>query len=269
MLHPYLALRIRLDGVITLVDAVNGSATLDAHEEAVKQAAMADRLVLSKTDLLANGGGLQDLLARLAKLNPGAVLLDAAQGQATAAALLNAGIYDPDGKIPDVRRWLNAEAFAADDGHGHATHAHHHAHGGARPANEGRDVNRHDVRIRAFCIRHEAPLSASALDLFIALLANAHGPNLLRVKGIVALADDPLAPVVIQGVQHVFHPPLRLPAWPDGDHTTRIVLILRDLDQAFVEGLWRAATGVPPPDSPDGAALTASPLAPCKGGLLA
>jgi len=257
MLHPYLMLRFRLDGVVTLIDAVNGSATLDAHEEAVKQAAMADRLVLSKTDLLADGGVLRDLRARLAKLNPGAVLLDAAQGQVTAAALLNAGIYDPDRKIPDVRHWLNAEAFAADDAHGHEHSAHVH------------DVNRHDARIRAFCIRHEAPLSASALDLFIALLRDAHGPNLLRVKGIVALADDPSRPVIIHGVQHVFHAPLRLPAWPDADHTTRIVLILRDMEQAFAETLWKAAAGVPSPDCPDRAALTASPLAPCKGGLLA
>ena len=257
MLHPYLMLRFRLDGVVTLIDAVNGSATLDAHEEAVKQAAMADRLVLSKTDLLADGGVLRDLRARLAKLNPGAVLLDAAQGQATAAALLNAGIYDPDRKIPDVRHWLNAEAFATDDAHGHGHSAHVH------------DVNRHDARIRAFCIRHEAPLSASALDLFIALLRDAHGPNLLRVKGIVALADDPSRPVIIHGVHHVFHAPLRLPAWPDADHTTRIVLIIRDMEQAFVETLWKAAAGVPSPDCPDRAALTASPLAPCKGGLLA
>ena len=273
MAHPYLTLRFRLDGVVTLVDAVNGMATLDAHEEAVKQAAMADRLVLSKTDLLADGNTLQDLRARLAKLNPGAVLLDAAQGQAAAAALLNAGIYDPDRKIPDVRHWLNAEAFAADDRHGHSARVHRHAQGGgAGHESEGRedhDVNRHDARIRAFCIRHEALLPPSALDLFIALLANAHGPNLLRVKGIVALADDPARPVIIHGVQHVFHAPLRLAAWPDDDHTTRIVLILRDMDQAFVETLWQAAAGVPSPDRPDQAALTASPLAPCKGGLLA
>jgi G3E family GTPase len=99
LVHPYLALRFRLDGVVTLIDAVNGSSTLDAHEEAVKQAAMADRLVLSKTDLLTEGGALRDLCARLAKLNPSAVLLDATEGQATAASLLNAGIYDPDQKI--------------------------------------------------------------------------------------------------------------------------------------------------------------------------
>jgi G3E family GTPase len=268
MTHPYLALRFRLDGVITLIDAVNGSATLDAHEEAVKQAAMAAWLILSKTDLLANGGGLRELRARLAKLNPGAVLLDAAEGQATPEALLNLGIYDPDRKIPDVRHWLNAEAFLAREGHDHVHGSgkgdDSHAHAG----HKAHDVNRHDARIRAFCIRHEAPLSTLALDLFIELLRSAHGPNLLRVKGIVALADDLSRPLIIQGVQHVFHPPLRLPAWPDADHTTRIVFILRDLERAFVDTLWRAVANIPSSDSPDRAALTDNPLAPCKAGLL-
>jgi G3E family GTPase len=262
MTHPYLALRFRLDGVITLIDAVNGSATLEAHEEAAKQAAMADRLVLSKTDLLTKGEGLPELRARLARLNPGAILLDAAQCEATPEALLNLGIYDPDQKAPDVRRWLNAEAYPARADHDHR-------HGGHAQVGHGAlDVNRHDARIRAFCIRHDVPLSAMALDLFIELLRGAHGPKLLRLKGIVALADDPSRPLIIQGVQHVFHPPRRLPAWPDGDHATRIVFILRDLDEVFVEALWRAVADIPSPDSPDRAGLTANPLAPCKAGLL-
>ncbi len=148
VLHPYLALRFRLAGVVTVVDAVNGSATLDAHEEAVKQAAMADRLVLSKTDLLADAdGGVRDLRARLATLNPGAVLLDGAQGQATAAALLDAGITDPDRPIPDVRRWLNADAFPVVEAHG------------GEPSGHVHDVNRHNSRLRAFSIRHEMPLA--------------------------------------------------------------------------------------------------------------
>ncbi|MGB6174842.1 MAG: GTP-binding protein [Methylocella sp.] len=267
MAHPYLMLRFRVDGVVTLVDTVNGNATLDAHEEAVKQAAMADRLVLSKTDLLTAGSGsLRDLRARLKKLNPGAVLLDAAKGEATAGALLDAGIYDPDRKIPDVRRWLNAEAFAAHEADDHSAHVPRHPHGdGSQGEGENGDVNRHDARIRAFCMRHEAPLAPAALDLFLELLRNAHGPKLLRVKGIVALGDDPLAPVVIQGVQHVFHPPLRLPAWPDADHGTRMVFILRDMEPSFVETLRQALTGLVEP----GAALAANPLAPPKGGLLA
>ncbi len=267
MYHPYLMLRFRLDGVVTLVDAVNGQATLDAHEEAVKQAAVADRLVLTKTDLLA-GASSGDLRARLAALNPGARLLDAAKGEATAAALLDAGLYDPARKSLDVQGWLNAEAFPAetaaktapDHDHDHHQEPHHHP---------PHDVNRHDARIRAFCLRHEAPIPVAAFDLFLELLRNAHGPNLLRVKGIVALADDPSRPVVIHGVQHVFHPPVRLAAWPDEERGTRIVFILRDMAPAFVEGLWRAFAGLPAPDQADADALATNPLALTKGGLLA
>ncbi|QBR71540.1 GTP-binding protein [Beijerinckiaceae bacterium] len=266
MVHPYFRLRFRLDGVITLVDAVNGSATLDMREEAVKQAAMADRLVISKTDLLApvDAPALQALRERLADLNPGAPLLDAAQGEATAAKLLDIGPYDPTCKIPDVSRWLNAEAFAA--GGTEAGHGHHHD--GPEEHRESHDLNRHDARIQAFCLRHEPPLPPASLELFLELLRTAHGPKLLRVKGIVSLTDDPLRPVVIQGVQHVFHPPLRLAAWPDSDHATRIVFILRDMETAFVEGLWNALTGVPAPDTPDVAALKANPLVQSRAGLL-
>jgi G3E family GTPase len=265
MYHPYLMLRFRLDGVVTLVDAVNGAATLDAHEEAVKQAAMADRIVIAKTDLISGDDGakaLRELRRRLERLNPGARVLDAAKGEASAATLLDAGLYDPDRKTIDVRRWLNAEGFESahdpdDDGRDHHEHAHAH-----------QDVNRHDARIRAFCMRCETPISSAAFDLFLELLRNAHGPSLLRVKGIVALADDPARPVVIHGVQHVFHPPVRLPAWPDADHATRIVFILRDMEPAFVDGLWKAFAGVPTIDRPDAAALGRNPLAPTATGLL-
>jgi G3E family GTPase len=265
MYHPYLMLRFRLDGVVTLVDAVNGAATLDAHEEAVKQAAMADRIVIAKTDLVGGDGGakgLRELRRRLERLNPGARVLDAGKGEASAAALLDAGLYDPDRKTIDVRRWLNAEGFESahdldDDAHVHHEHAHAHE-----------DVNRHDARIRAFCMRCETPIPSAAFDLFLELLRNAHGPSLLRVKGIVALADDPARPVVIHGVQHVFHPPVRLPAWPDADHATRIVFILRDMEPAFVDGLWKAFVGVPAIDRPDAAALGRNPLAPTATGLL-
>jgi G3E family GTPase len=110
-------------------------------------------------------------------------------------------------------------------------------------------------------MRHEAPLAPAALDLFLELLPKAHGPRLLRVKGIVALGDDPSRPVVIQGVQHVFHPPLRLPAWPDTDHSTRMVFILRDMEASFVEILWQTLTGLAEP--------AANPVAPPKGGFFA
>lgn len=122
-------------------------------------------------------------------------------------------------------------------------------------------MNRHDARIRAFCLSTPEAIGRGRFEAFLDLLRSAHGPNLLRVKGLVKLADDPARPVVVQGVQHLFHPPVTLPAWPDADHTTRLVFILRDLDESFVRRLWSAFTGEPVIDGPDAAALTDNPLA--------
>jgi G3E family GTPase len=190
----------------------------------------------------------------LKRLNPGARILLSAQGEATPDAILDCGLYDPTGKIPRVAQWLNAQSVAA----AHDGHDHHHDH----------DVNRHDDHIRSFCLSSEAPLAPAAFDMFLDLLRQAHGPRLLRVKGIVALSDDPSRPVVIHGVQHVFHPPHRLDAWPDADHRTRIVFIVKDLDESFVTGLYSAFAGTPAIGAPDAAALTDNPLAPRRGGLL-
>jgi len=261
MYHPYLMLRYRLDGVVTLIDAINGEATLDAHEEAVKQAAVADRLVIAKTDLPEGAARLPSLLGRLKRLNPGAKILIGAEGEATPDVVLDCGLYDAEGKNPRLAQWLNAQAVEAahEDHHDHDHHDHHHA-----PA----DANRHDAHIRAFCLTSETPLAPGAFDMFLDLLRQAHGPRLLRVKGVVALSDDPARPVVIHGVQHVFHPPHRLSAWPDADHRTRIVFIVKDLEEHFVTGLYNAFAGTPAVGAPDASALTDNPLAPRAGGLL-
>lgn len=260
MNHPYLLLRFRLDGVVTVVDAVNGASTLDAHEEAVKQAAVADRLALTKTDLPEGAAKAASLKARLEALNPSARILDA--GEATPAALLDCGLYDPATKTPRVRDWLNAEAVESAHSHGHHHEDHHHGHG------HHHDVNRHDDHIQAFCLTGDTPFTPHSFDIFVDLLRHTHGPRLLRVKGIVALSDEPERPVVIHGVQHVFHPPHRLEAWPDEDRRTRIVFIVKDLDRKFVEGLYAALIHRPAPDTPDAEALTGNPLAPARGGLL-
>jgi G3E family GTPase len=257
MAHPYLVMRYRLDGVITVVDAVNGLATLDAHPEAIKQAAVADRIVLTKTDLIDTPERRADydkLVARLKALNPAATMLDAAQGAASAAALVDCGLYDPSGKIPDVSKWLRDEAYAAahDDHHRH--HGHHH------------DVNRHDDRIRAFTLASDQPIPIATFEMFVELLRSVHGPNLLRVKGVVKLAETPDTPLVIHGVQHVFHPPARLPRWPDADRRTRLVFVTRDLNPAKIQELFDAFLGVPASDRPDRAALTDNPLV-AFGGL--
>lgn len=261
MSHPYLLMRFRLDGVATVLDAINGAATLDAHPESLRQAAMADLLVFSKIDLIQSDEEKQAftrLLRRLERINPSARRLDDSN-LLDADHLLGLGLYDPETKTPDVARWLNAEALAA-PGHGHGHESgHHHDH----------DVNRHGESIRAFVLVGEKPLSPSSCDLFLEILRNAHGPNLLRVKGIIALADDPARPLVIHGVQHVFHPPVRLDVWPDADHRTRIVFIVDQMSAQFVQGLYEAFAGDPGIDRADAQALTESPLTPGRSGLLA
>jgi G3E family GTPase len=247
MVHPYMQLRFRLDGVATVVDAVNGAATLDAHQEAVKQAAVADRIVLTKTDLIETPerrASLAALRERLAALNPAAPVIEASD--ADVARLINCGLYDATRKIPDVKRWLAAEAYA---------HDHHHHH----------DVNRHDDRIRAFTLASEQAIPYSAFEMFLDLVRSMHGPNLLRVKGIVKIAETPDTPIVIHGVQHVFHPPVTLDAWPDADHRTRLVFIVSDIAPRTIEDLFNAFLGVAQVDRPDRAALADNPLTPFGG----
>ena len=248
MVHPYLVLRFRLDGVVTVVDAVNGAATLDAHGEAVKQVAVADRIVLAKTDLLDTAERREAaarLRARLAALNPAAPVIEAAT--ASVAQLIDCGLYDAERKIPDVKRWLAEEAYAHDD------HHHHH------------DVNRHDERIRAFTLASDQAIPFAAFEMFLDLIRSMHGPNLLRVKGIVKLAESPDRPVVIHGVQHVFHPPATLAAWPDADHRTRLVFIVNDIEERAIKDLFNAFLGLAQVDKPDRAALTDNPLTPFGG----
>ncbi len=229
MNHPWLVARYRLESVITLVDAVNGEATLDAHAESVKQIAVADRLILSKADLLSGMEGedkLASLIVRLRQLAPAARILDTHSGEARPENLFDAGLYDPSTKSPDVSRWLSEEAFDKHHHHGH----HHH------------DVNRHDDHIKAFCIAADEPISATSFDLFLELLRSYHGPNLLRVKGIVKIEEDQERPFIIHGVQHVFHPPVQLESWPDEDHRSRLVFITRDVEKAELEKLFKAFT---------------------------
>ena len=226
MRDPLLLSRLRLEGVITVVDGVNGWATLDAHREAIKQVAVADRIVLTKLDLLHGVEGEDKMFAiitRLRKLNPTARLLTTHRGEATAERLFNMGLFDAANKTPNVQGWLNDEALAR--------HHHHH-----------HDVSRHDAHIRSFALRDERAISPEGLELFFALLASHHGEKLLRMKGVIKLTDDPNRPLAVHGVQHVFHPPVRLAAWPDGKAETRLVFIVKDLDKAVVEDLFAAFT---------------------------
>ncbi|GAA2832086.1 G3E family GTPase [Aminobacter aminovorans] len=256
--HPALIHAFRLDGVITVVDAVNGSATLDAHVEAVKQVAVADRIVLTKADLVDNAAWLDALEARLLRINPGAEIraVDAA-----VARLLQCGLYDPTSKTADVRRWLG-EAHAHDH-HGQGEHDHHHHH---HDHDHGHDhdhqhAHGHDARIGSFSLTHGGPLPFSTVEMFLDLLLSTQGDRLLRIKGIVELIEDRERPLVIHGVQKLLHPPARLPSWPDAVRGTRLVLIGIDLPRDYVERLFAAFVNKPAIDTPDRQAMENNPLA--------
>lgn len=254
--NPVLAQSFSLDGVITVVDAVNGLSTLASHPEAVKQVAVADRVLVSKT-AMADAAALEAVKREIAALNPRAPISDVDAPGLAGPDLLANGLYDPDSKSADVRRWLHEEAHGHHH-HDHDDHHHHHDHG----HRHAHDVTRHDATIRSFSIVHDRPIDPMALEMFVDLLRSAHGEKLLRMKGIVAMSNVPERPLVLQGVQSVFHPPERLAAWPDPeDRRTRLVLITKDLPEAFVRDLFDAFTGTPKIDRPDRAALADNPLA--------
>jgi G3E family GTPase len=243
--HPALVQAFRLDGVVTLVDAVNGAASVDSHVEALKQAAVADRLVLSKADL-ADAGTVEALTERLRSINPGARILHVRD--ATTADLLDCGLYNPATKSADVRRWLGE----AEDHSHHDHHHHHHGHDGH---------HHHDDRVKTHSLVHDGPIAYAAIDMFLDLLRSVHGDKLLRMKGVIELKEDASRPLVIHGVQRLLHPPARLPAWPDEKRGTRLVLITLDMPGDYVQRLFSALTDRPAVDTPDRAALENNPLA--------
>ncbi len=277
--------RYRLDGLVTTIDARNGEATLDAHVEALKQAAMADRLLLTKADLV-DAGALDRLTDRLRVLNPAAGVIRVSHGELEASRILDLGLFTADGKIADVERWLAEVRYGPDDhghqhgaadrehgrnhdhghdhrhddhpahrhdeGHGHAHHDAHedhadephdhetaHAHPDQHDHHDhAHDVNRHDDQIRAFCFTVDDPIPEKVLTDWLDVLLSLMGPSMLRIKGILNVEGED-RPIVIHGVQHVFHPPVPLDAWPGDDRRSRIVFITRAVERETVEATFR------------------------------
>ena len=215
----WLAARHRLAGVVTTVDAVLAQQQLDAHFEAVRQVAMADRLLLTKTDL-AEPAALEALEARLAALNPAAPRYTVLHGRIDPELILDAGFYNPDARAAELQRWLSPQRY--------------------RPAGQGRLGGKapaaHDDRIRAFSLTFDEPLDWMGVQSALEMLVAFRPQNLLRLKAIVNVKGE-TAPVVLHGVQHVLHPPARLAEWPDDDRRSRFVFIVSDLDEAFVRKL--------------------------------
>ena len=224
MADPAVAGRLALDAVITTVDAAAGAATLDRHMEAVRQVAVADRLLLTKADI-AGEDRTRTLERRLHALNPGAPVFRTLHGAVEPAQLFDAGLTDPATGSVDLRRWLGEERYtgthARDHGQGHD----HHENGEG-----GADVNRHDAHIKAACMVFDDPIPGEALDRWLGSLFLLNGPDLLRFKAIVNVAELP-GPLILHGVQHVIHPPAALPRWPSEDRRTRMVFITHGIDE--------------------------------------
>ena len=196
-------------GVVTTVDAVNGDATLNEHIESVQQLALADRVVITKTDL-ADAATLPALRERIRALNPQAEIVNAAD-VAHAGELLR---FTPEQLIS--HGWnFRALDEAAKPQSSLVQPVHHHA--------------QHDRRIHRFSIVKDEPWDAGTLELLLDALAQNAGPRMLRVKGIIAVAEDPARPAIVHGAQNLVHKLDWLPAWPSEDRRTRLVFITRDL----------------------------------------
>lgn len=225
MTHPRVANRYRLDGVVATFDLAAGPHTLMHHAEAVKQVAMADYLLLTKTDLVTD----EERAAakqQLDSINPAAPCSDICHGKMEASNILDIGLFSAEGKTPDVARWLKEEAYISQAPHSHHDHDH-------------SDVNRHDDHIRAFCFAVDDPIPEGMFEDWLEVLMNLAGSNILRVKGILNIAGRQ-QPLIVHGVQHIFYPPVTLPRWPDEDRRSRIIFITQDVDQAFIESTFHA-----------------------------
>ncbi len=228
MTDPLLTTKFRLDSVVTTVDAVHGAGQLDHHPESVKQAAVADRILMTKADMV-DDATRTALENRLRALNPAAPIYPVVNGDIAVAKLFNAGLYDPATKSMDVQKWLRDEAYEQHGDHDHDhKHHHDHSHSHDHAHDHSHDVNRHDDHIRSFCITFDEPIHWDAFVTWAEIFTQMRGESLLRVKGILNLVGED-APVAIHAVQHIFHPPATLPAWPSDDHRSRIVFITKDL----------------------------------------
>jgi G3E family GTPase len=203
--EPVLRHHLRIGRTVTTVDAVNAGRQRGQQPEWAKQVAVADHIVITKTDI----ASAEALIGPLRAINPGAVLHDAMAPALDVAALL----AEPD---------LAGEALAW-----------------AAPPTRFAAEPAHEAGVSSFCIVFDHPVDWVTLGIWLSMLLHAHGERVLRVKGLLDVAGA-AHPVVINGVQHVMHQPMHLDAWPDADRRSRLVFIVRDLSRDLIERSCRA-----------------------------
>lgn len=230
----FIADRFRIDGVITVVDATHAAGQLAQHPEAVKQVAMADRLLLSKCDLV-EGPAMDELSQTLRRINPASPQIYVRRGEVAIASLTNCGLYDPVSKTPNVAGWLAEEKVREEHRLANAHHHHHH------------DVNRHSAEVYSFALTFEKPLPWESFLDAVGLLLQGMGDRILRIKGLLNVEGDD-KPRIFQCVQHTAYPSRSLDEWPSvapyNDRKSRLVFIVCGLDQMLIEKAFALCCGV-------------------------
>ncbi|MBD3315289.1 MAG: GTP-binding protein [Chitinivibrionales bacterium] len=223
MTSPKLAGDYELRSVIATIDATCFAQTQQEQFEARKQAAVADCLIMTKTDLIDGQQRLQ-IEEIVRTVNPSAPLVTAVNGAVAIDTLFAIPPFSTLSKDADVKKWLDEEAY---QGNHHDHHDHHH------------DVNRHGEGIAAFCITREEPVPENGFMAWIEIVTKLMGEKMLRIKGIVNV-EGYAGPIVIHGVQHIFYPLYQMEQWPDSDTRTRIVFITKGISKHSLETSLRS-----------------------------
>jgi G3E family GTPase len=208
---PLLRHHTRLSNIVATVDGVHGLEQIDGRSEALRQVALADRIVVTKSDI-AHPKEVARVSDRLEALNPTARRFDLHCDQIRVEDLITEDAFDPGSKAEEVKFWLSALREPDDAGLDR-----HHRH------------SRHDDGIQSFVFRTERRIDWTAFGVWLSALVHRHGKRILRIKGLLDVPDAP-GPLVLNAVQTVIHPPLHLDEWPDEDRSTRIVFIVDGLD---------------------------------------
>ena len=232
----------RVASVLTLVDAVNWPGTSEAHEESVRQVALADQIRITKLDMVTGDrqNGASRIRLHLRRINPSAEIAEVDWSSAVVAKLLTSPGFDSANPQADPRPWLNVEAYqntahdhvACGDDHHHEDDHHEHDHALHAHSHhlEGRGIEN-------FVLMRESPLVREEARFLLDGIAQNLGAGLLRVKGLVNIAEEPGRPAVIQGAQHLLHTMTWLDRWPDGDHRTRIVFITQGIPRESLKDI--------------------------------
>ncbi|MBC57520.1 MAG: GTP-binding protein [Confluentimicrobium sp.] len=217
--------------VITTVEAPQGLSTIDRHAEAAKQVAVADDIVITKGDLVAEGH--DDIANALKTLNPGAPIHNTAPSAPLAlSAIIGSGPLETSAQFHGPKYWQNADDTKQDD-------RHHHRH----------DLNRHNSEIGSFVLTFDEPLRWQEVAAWMDALVIAHGEDILRVKGILEIENTD-QPIVVQSVQKLFHPPFALEQWPEGTRQSRVVFITRAISESFVREVFDIIRSARKPSTP-------------------